>query len=87
MSYLFIYNSRHSESTLVGEESLPQKSQVILRCAKKDGSSLNDTFLCVSPHLPTGKAGLMRNLFYIEIPAYAGMTILFIVILNPDLSG
>ncbi len=33
MSPLFIYNSRHSESTLVGEESSTQKSREILCCA------------------------------------------------------
>ena len=38
MSHLFIYNSRHSESTLVVEESPPQKSRVILRFTQNDRS-------------------------------------------------
>ncbi len=44
MPHLFIYNSRHSESTLVGEESLPQKSQEILRCAQNDRLFSSESF-------------------------------------------
>ncbi len=77
MFSMFIIKTCHSESTSVGEESLTQKSREILRCAQKDSFSLNDTFRCIIPHLPIGKAGLMRNLFYIRDSRLRGNDRLF----------
>jgi len=73
MARLFINNNRHSESRFYRDEkSFPEKSSEILRCAQNDKLSLNNNFLCVIPHLPTGKAGLMRNLFYSRNSRFRG---------------
>ncbi len=47
MSHLFIYNNRHSESTLVAEESPLQKSRDILRCAQNDRLFASESFFRV----------------------------------------
>ena len=47
MSHLFIYNNRHSESTVVAEESPLQKSRDILRCAQNDRLFASESFFRV----------------------------------------
>jgi hypothetical protein len=57
MSLMFVINTCYFKSSLAGQESFPQESRNILRCAQNDRFCLIDNFLYVIPHL-------MRNLFY-----------------------